>query len=186
MRGLLRLGLGLAGVCYPLAMYASRGAVPAIVFVAVGLLLIAGQLATLKSQARSLWLWPLAMAGILLVGSSLWDAKFAAKGYPVVISLAAAFAFGRTLVAPPSFIERIARLQEPDLAPEGQQYCRHVTLVWTGWLLFNAAVAAALAGWGSDAHWTLWTGLVSYIVMAALLGGEIILRKFVRGRNASA
>jgi uncharacterized membrane protein len=182
-RNLVRALLTIAGLGYPLVMYRSQGTIPALAFVTAGILLIGGHLATLEGPARELWWQPMLLAGLLLACSSLWDGQIAAKSYPVVMSLAAALAFARSLVTPPSLIERLARLQEPVLPLEGQRYCRQVTKVWTAWLLINAVVAACLAAWGTDALWALWTGVVSYVVMGALLSGEIILRRIVRRRT---
>ena len=48
----------------------------------------------------------------------------------------------------------------------------------------NTIVAALLSLPGHDEAWALWTGLVAYFVMAALFAGEIVVRRFVRGRVA--
>lgn len=59
-------------------------------------------------------------------------------------------------------------------------------MVWTVWLVSNAAVAGALALWGSDEAWALWTGLIAYIVMGLLFGGEVLVRRSMRRRHAGA
>ena len=51
----------------------------------------------------------------------------AARAYPVAISLAMAAIFAASLRHPPTIVERIARLSEPDLPPEGVAYTRQVT-----------------------------------------------------------
>jgi uncharacterized membrane protein len=108
----------------------------------------------------------------------------AAKAYPVVISLAVAAVFALSLVFPPSVVERIARLREPDLPPDGVAYTRKVTWVWVVWLALNAAIAAALAAWAPLKVWALWTGLLSYLVTGLLFAGEMLVRRHVRGRAA--
>jgi len=77
-------------------------------------------------------------------------------------------------------IERFARIREPDLSLGGQIYTRRVTQVWTGFLVANSAIAAATAVWGTVEQWTLWNGLISYLLMGGLFIGEIALRRFVR------
>ena len=172
--------LGIAGLLYPLVLFMTRGTVPALVFVVAGLLLISGHLSRLDEVSTRHWRRPLLMAAALLAAGGLMDPKLAAKSYPVAVSLAAAVAFGGSLLFPPSLIELFARRQEPELPPDGQLYCRRVTLVWTIWLLVNAAVAAALTVWGTETAWAVWTGLIAYAVMGGLLGGEIIVRHVVR------
>jgi len=174
--------LGAAGVLYPLLVYIGRAAVPPLAFVGVALALIALRLAVSRGSLARPWRAPLAGAAVAIAVLAPLDAQLAAKAYPVVLSLGVAALFGASLVRPPSLIERFARLTEPDLPPAGQAYCRKVTMAWTVWLLANAAVAAALALWGSEAAWALWTGLIAYLVMALLIGGEVLVRRRVRGR----
>jgi uncharacterized membrane protein len=119
---------------------------------------------------------PLLVAALVLAVMVLFDAAVAAKAYPALLSLLIAAVFGNSLRHPPSLIERLARLRDPALTVAGQEYCRNVTWLWTIWLVTNAAMAAGLAIWGSIAIWALWTGLLSYIVTAALFLGEIVLR----------
>jgi uncharacterized membrane protein len=122
----------------------------------------------------------IAATGIALLAAL--DTPLAVKAYPVAVSLAAASVFGATLLHPPSLIERFARLREVDLPPAAHSYCRKVTIVWTVWLSANTIIAAILALPGNDAAWALWTGLLAYLIMGALLAGEIVVRHIMRGR----
>lgn len=40
----------------------------------------------------------------------------------------------------------------------------------------NGAIALATALWGSFEQWSLYNGLISYLLTGALLGGEYIVR----------
>ncbi len=175
-----------ASILYPGLVYAGRATVPPLAFVALALMLIGARLAVSTSPAARVWRLPLAAAAVLIAALAALDGQLAAKAYPVVLSLGAAAVFGASLLRPPSLIERFARLQEPDLPPEGQAYCRIVTVVWAVWLVVNALVAAGLALWGSDTAWALWTGVVAYMVMGVLFGGEFLVRRVVRRRHAGA
>jgi uncharacterized membrane protein len=175
-----------ASLLYPGLVYAGRAAVPPLAFVALALTLIGGRVAVSSSPVWRVWRLPLALAAAVIAGVAALDGHLAAKAYPVALSLGAAAVFGVSLLRPPSLIERFARMQEPDLPTKGQAYCRTVTIVWTVWLVANAIVAAALALWGSDAMWALWTGIVAYLVMGALFGGEFLIRRVVRRRHAAA
>jgi uncharacterized membrane protein len=129
---------------------------------------------------------PLGAGAAGLAVLAVLDPPWGARAYPVVMSLAACGAFASTLFQPPSLVERIARLREPDLPPRGVRYTRHVTQVWVGFLAANAAVAAATVAWGSLAQWTLWNGLLSYLLMGALFAGEMVVRRRVRRRAGPA
>lgn len=103
--------------------------------------------------------------------------------YPAAVSLSLLLVFGRSLLYPPSMIERIARLTEPDLPAEGVKYTRQVTRVWCGFFAINAAISLATV-FASRERWALYNGLVSYLLMGALFGVEWLFRQRMRRRLA--
>ena len=186
-RAHMRLALlAVVSLLYPVVVYSFRATLPPLLFVALALLLVGLRLATLSREAAALWRAPLIGTAIFLGLVATLDGLLAAKLYPVALSLGAALAFGQSLRRPPSLVERIARIRQPDLPPQGQLYCRKVTIVWTVWLTANAAIAALLATSDSDAAWALWTGMISYLVMGVLFGGEMLVRRCVRQRSVQA
>jgi uncharacterized membrane protein len=111
---------------------------------------------------------------------ALVDTEQSVRLYPVFMNAAALAAFGSTLVKPPSMIERLARLHDPDLPESGVRYTRRVTWTWCGFFVVNGSIAlwtALAAGWRT---WTLYNGVLAYAAMGALLGGEWVIRQFVR------
>lgn len=175
------MALTAAGMLYPAIVYAARDAVPPAAFVAAALGLIGLRLLTSGGEAARAWRPPLLAGAAALTALLPLDPWLAARAYPVVLSLGFAAAFAVTLRHPPSLVERLARLREPALPPEGQAHCRAVTWVWTVWLTLNAAIAAGLALAGSDEAWALWTGLLAYGAMGVLFAGEWAVRRHVRG-----
>lgn len=79
-------------------------------------------------------------------------------------------------------IERFARLHEPDLPESGVRYTRKVTFVWCAFFILNGAAALWTALQASLELWALYNGLIAYVLMGALLGGEFLVRGFVRKR----
>ena len=171
------------GVFYPALVYALQSTLSQRGFVAIAVATIALRVATLDKAWAPMWRRPLLMAVPALLIVLLVAPDKAAKAYPVAISLVAAAVFGGSLIAPPSLIEQIARLQEPDLPEEGQAYCRKVTLVWTAWLLLDGLIAGLLGWTGQDSAWAIWTGIVAYAVMALLFLGEIAIRRQIRKKS---
>ena len=172
------------GVFYPALVYVLQSKLSQGSFVAIAVATIALRAATLGKASAPLWRGPLLMAVPALLIVLLLAPGKAAKAYPVAISLAAAAVFARSLIAPPSLIEQIARLREPDLSKEGQAYCRKVTLIWAVWLVLNALIAGLLGWMGPDFAWAIWTGIVAYAVMALLFLGEIAVRRRIRKKSA--
>jgi uncharacterized membrane protein len=128
----------------------------------------------------------LAVSGIvavLVVLIMVTDSAGLVKLYPVLMNLFLLGSFGWTVLRPPVMIFRFAQLQDKGLAessdrPRVEQYCRTVTLVWCGFFALNAAVAAFTAFAASDLVWSVYNGLVSYILIGVLLVGEMIVRRF--------
>ncbi|EOX4468810.1 hypothetical protein R7R25_16910 [Vibrio sp. 2026] len=99
--------------------------------------------------------------------------------YPVVVNVCMLCVFGLSLKQPQSIIERLARLQEPDLPASGVAYTRKVTMVWCAFFTLNAAVALYTC-FLPVKIWTLYNGLISYLLAGGLFAGEWIVRQFVR------
>lgn len=171
------------GIAYPLLVYFSLPHLPAGAFVAFALALTALRILGTRRQAMPrAWTLALAVVALGLIALAAIDPQVAVKAYPVLVSLAAASVFGASLVSPPTLIERIARITDPDLSPDGVAYTRGVTQIWTVFLLGNAAIAAAVGMWGTPAQWTLWNGLISYLLMGVLFAGEWTFRRLVSRR----
>ncbi len=175
---LLRITLGLLTLLYPLAVYFGLQAFDARGLVLL-LLVVAGvRLLTLGQSPLNHWLWlPL----LLLLGLWTWltNSAVGLKFYPVLISASLLVMFAWTLKHPPSMIERLARLQDPELPPQGVTYTRRVTQVWCLFFLLNGSVSLLTTLWGSDAVWALYNGLIAYLAMGLLFAIEWLVRQRV-------
>lgn len=166
---------------YSCLAYATIGSIPPVGLVLIGLGLIAVRMIGMRRMpgARR-WIACLAVAGVALIALLAWKPALAARAYPVAVSLSVAAVFALSLRYPPSIVERIARLSEPDLPPRGVAYTRRVTGVWVVFLVINAAISLATALWGSPGLWALWNGVLSYVAMGLLFAGEYLIRQRVR------
>lgn len=99
--------------------------------------------------------------------------------YPVWVNILMLALFGGSLFARQSLVERMARLQDPDLPAAGVRYTRRVTQMWCLFFIVNGTIAAALIGAQYYDAWALYTGVIAYILMAILGGGEWLYRKYV-------
>lgn len=173
--------LAVAGVIYPFAVYAAVGRLPGRVLVLAGLALLAARMVLLRRvPALAGWMAPLAGGAVTLALLAVVNPPWAARAYPVVVSLAGAAAFGISLARGPSLVARMAALAGEVLDARGERYTWRVSAVWSGVLLVNAAVAACLGAFASLAAWTLWNGLLSYLMMGAVFAGEFLLRRRLR------
>jgi uncharacterized membrane protein len=95
---------------------------------------------------------------------------------PSLVNLALLVAFGRTFYRGPSMVETFARLQGYRLSDEKIRYCRRVTAVWCVFFAINSAAIAWLAVWASLAWWTMYTGIIAYVLVGALFAAEVVYR----------
>ncbi len=103
--------------------------------------------------------------------------------YPVIINSALALVFSFSLANPPPIIERLARLTQADLPSHAIAYTRAVTKVWLGFFIINAMIASYTALFTSLETWTLYNGLIAYILIAILFTGEYLVRLRVQKIN---
>jgi len=164
--------IGLLTLAYPLAVYFGMHYVEPRAI--AGLLLV---LLALRLAGNAGWMRPLLVIGMLYCGFAIWaNNLITLRFYPALVSAGMLSIFAWSLRSPQPLIERLARLQHPDLPPEGVVYTRRVTQVWCAFFAMNGAIALATALWGSFEQWSLYNGLISYLLTGALLGGEYMVR----------
>lgn len=174
-------GLGLLTVAYPLVIYLGlRHFSPRIM--ALALVALAVLRAGTSRQAG--WRVVALLAAVLAVVVFVSDHALPLKLYPVLVNVAMLGVFAWSLWHPPTLIERLARLREPDLPPQGVAYTRRVTQAWCVFFICNGTLAAITAFAASDRVWALYNGAIAYGLIGAMFAGEWIVRQRVMSRHA--
>ena len=112
------------------------------------------------------------------------------KFYPVLVNLSLLSFFGFTLWRPPSFAFRMASLHDKSLENSPsfksvERYCRNVTVGWCIFFVVNGSIAALTVFVGSDKIWSLYNGLISYILVGLFFIVEYLVRKMVQSKMQS-
>lgn len=183
MSALPKLLVVLATLAYPLAVYLALGRWSPFW---LALLLAALMLLRAGVARDPVWLLAGLGAGLLALASLLADSWLPLKLYPVMVSAVLLSVFGASLLRPPTVIERIARLREPQLPAQAVAYTRKVTWAWCAFFVGNGLVALATVLWGSDELWLFYNGLLAYLLMGLLFAVEWLLRRRMRARAAPA
>ena len=102
--------------------------------------------------------------------------------YPVVVNAAMFTVFAASLWQKQTIIERLARLQHPNLPPSGVEYTRNVTKVWCCYFVLNGFIALVTCFMPLPV-WTLYNGLVSYLIAGLLFISEWLVRRRVLRRE---
>ena len=84
--------------------------------------------------------------------------------------------FLRSLRGTP-LIEHFARMVKADLGAPEQAHCRRWTKVWGIYLIVLAALGLVLAAVASLTVWTIYVGILSYVLVGMLFAVEYVVRK---------
>jgi uncharacterized membrane protein len=120
---------------------------------------------------------PLGVVTLLITGLLVDDQRFV-LAMPVLINAWLFVAFGASLSGVP-MIERLARLQSPELSSQQIRYCRRVTHVWGAFFLLNGVITGILALLASTRWWALYTGLIAYLLVGLLGATEFLVRRYL-------
>lgn len=122
---------------------------------------------------------------LILLGVLLWwsQAELSVRLYPVIVNASLLLWFGWSLFRPPTIIERIARATEPELPDHAITYTRNVTIVWCLFFFINGLAALYTSLYSSLQIWTLYNGLIAYLLMGALLVIEYLIRRRTRQQH---
>ncbi len=125
---------------------------------------------------------------LALTGAMLCAASLALRDlhlllwYPVAVNVVMLVLFGGSLFTAMPLVERLARLREPELPQRAIIYVRRVTQIWCLFFIINGSIALATCLAGSLHWWTLWNGMVSYLLMGLLMAGEWWVRRRLQAR----
>ncbi|MFC5592727.1 hypothetical protein [Lysobacter niastensis] len=142
-------------------------------------------LALLRAFAtrERIWLFAAVGTAALAVWATAFNAALPLKLYPALVNAAMLLLFGLSLRFPPTVVERLARLQDPDLPPGAVAYTRRVTQMWCGFFILNGGIAVITALWATERVWALYNGLIAYVMMGTLFAGEWLVRQRVKARS---
>lgn len=155
----------------------------------VGLLLLAllwlqrvAGAGALSVQLRKLTPLDWAVAATLNIASIaivLTESERLMRLYPACVNLGLLVAFGATLINGPSMIEKFARHTYADPPAHIVRYTRCVTQLWCAFFAANAVFSAWTALRWPVKAWSLYNGALAYVVIGALIVGEIAWRKWI-------
>ncbi|WP_293730512.1 hypothetical protein [uncultured Actinobacillus sp.] len=116
------------------------------------------------------------MTALLLLSGISRTAFNVMYWYPVLINGMLLALFGSSLWAKQSAVERLARLQDPNLPPEAVAYTRKVTQLWCGVFILNIVISSTLVWLNEIDLWALYTGVIAYVIIGVVMAGEWLVR----------
>lgn len=181
MARLIKLLLTLFIVLYPICVYVGLQFFELRYLGLLLLVVVAGRFINQKSKTSFPALAMAIFGGMIALAVLISDQEIFLRIYPVCMSLVMLVLFGYSVINPPSIIENFARIRVAGPLPDYViRYTRNVTLLWCGFFVLNAAVASYTV-FASREIWTLYNGLISYLLMGGLFIGELLYRKWRLG-----
>lgn len=178
----LWLLLGALSVTYPLLVYwGLQNFEPRFLGLAV-VFVYFFRLVLVSKQLKARIIAGLSAIGIALV---VWfmNSETLLVMFPVVMSVVMFTVFLHSLIRPPTMPARVAMKVHGELSEHVLRYTTGVTWLWLGFFLVNGTIAAYTVFFTSREVWTLYNGLLSYVLMGVLFGGELLYRNFVFKRK---
>ena len=170
-------------LCYPFIVYFGLQHFEAKILLPVLLMLLGLRwLAGGQNSERKIVI--VAVVGVVMA-TLIWGNQLALKFYPVMMNLGFLIFFVSSLFSPTSLVERMARLQDPDLPPHAIVYTRNVTIVWSIFFLLNGSIALFTALFASEKIWMLYNGFIAYILIGVLAASEWLIRQRVMRKHAN-
>ena len=181
MRTVLTILTVVITLLYPFVIWFGHGRVSPRVLALLLIVAAATRLPMVKLSKVSRWCL---VSALLLAAVAIWNnALLPLKLYPVLVNAGMLCVFGYSLFVPPSIIERMARLTDPQLPDFAIAYTRRVTQVWCGFFVVNGSLALITAFWASPEMWSIYNGIVAYVAMGLLFAGEYIVRIVFKRRH---
>ncbi len=162
---------------YPYLVY--RGIQEGVVWFAPAIIASLYLFQAIKAKSTRVRFNNLDIVFLLFLGSIFYQ-DLVAKLIPIFIQLSLMSFFGKTLRQGkgPSLVERFASLDFPEIPPVISRYCRHLTMLWTGFFAFNVAACIVLALFAPVSWWAVYTGVMIFLLSGVLMVGEYIWRHF--------
>ncbi|WP_294844995.1 hypothetical protein [uncultured Gilliamella sp.] len=173
----------LSFVCYPFIIYLSLRyqEIKLAIFYLAALFIL--RLLTLPNILVSMrWLAKItAFIGLsLLLSSWLFSQHQILFYYPVMVNVVFLITFGYSLSQPQTIVEKFARIKDANLPTKAIKYTRKVTICWCLFFMLNGSIALITCLINNLYWWTMYNGLISYILIGTLMVGEWLIRQQIK------
>ncbi|MGD8811001.1 MAG: hypothetical protein PVG24_15435 [Gammaproteobacteria bacterium] len=171
----LRLLTGSVFVLYPVLVYFGLSVLPPSFFGLLLALLILPRMIGIRSGQR-LMVLPVTALFVYAIAAAVFGSTQALLYYPAVVNLVMCAVFAGSLFGDEPLLLRMVRARGMAMSQHAPAYLRGLTLVWAVFFALNSLVAL----WTTTRTleiWTLYNGLLSYLLVAALMGIEWMYRR---------
>ena len=165
----------LVAVLYPVGVYFGLKVMPPSFFGLVLIVVLALRFGALGQGERRLLLPVLAVFLCYALLAAWMDSERFLMAYPVLVNTSLFLLFGWSLQGGESMMYRFAKARGMKMSPYAPAYLRNLTKVWMLFFIMNGLIAAWTVTQSMEV-WAVYNGLVAYILIGLLIGGEWLFR----------
>jgi uncharacterized membrane protein len=101
--------------------------------------------------------------------------------YPALVNFCLCVVFANSLRQDEPLLLRIIRARGVPISIHTPKYLYRLTAVWATFFAINGSIAIWTSTMSMEI-WTLYNGLISYFIVATLIGGELLFRRHYKRR----
>ena len=163
------VGIGFI-ILYPFVVFLALKKHMALRFLALLLLVVAG-----TSFVRNKNIWIFFCVLLFSAGLVIFNDAIFLKLYPVLMNISVCLMFALSMRDVP-LIEKFAKKMGYNLDKNQKEYTKKATCVWAIFM-FLLSVISLITVFLSNEIWVMFNGLISYILIAIMMGAEFLVRK---------
>ena len=167
---------------YPFIVYFGIHYLPASFFAILLGVVVALRIVIIRPEERMMVVPVMALLLVYAIGAAIVGRTVALLYYPLLVNAVLCVIFTRSLLAGEPLLLRIVRARGIPMSEHGPPYMARLTAVWAVFFAANAAIAF----WTTTQSlkvWTLYNGLISYLLVGTLILCEWPVRKYYQRKH---
>ncbi len=178
---LVRLLFVIFVVLYPFVVYFGIRYLPPSFFGVMLAVVLAMRFGVLVPEERPVLLPLLTVLIAYAVASAALPSITMLLYYPVLVNFSLCAVFANSLRHEESILLRLIRARGMQVSKYGPKYIHRLTACWAVFFAVNGMIAIWTTTLSIEA-WTAYNGLIAYLIVGALIGGERIFRRHYKKR----
>lgn len=166
-------------VLYPFVVYFGIRYLPPSFFGVMLAVVLAMRFGVLVPEERPVLLPVLAVFIAYAVASAALQSVTMLLYYPVLVNFSLCAVFANSLRHEESILLRLIRARGVQVSKHGPKYIHRLTACWAIFFAVNGIIALWSTTLSIEA-WTAYNGLIAYVMVGALVGGERIFRGYYK------
>jgi uncharacterized membrane protein len=176
---LIRVLFVICIAAYPFIIFFGIKLLPPSFFGLVLLVLLGMRYSALLPEERPILLPILLLFLAYALSATLLKSTTMLLYYPALVNFSLCTIFVNSLRLGDPLLLRFIRARGWPISVHGPRYLCRLTAIWAGFFLINGSISIWTSTLGIEI-WTVYNGLISYFLIAMLVGGEYIFRLFYK------